>query len=307
MSSSKQQMVDALERRLLEAARLERPDESASHRAFLALAGGALIGSATATTTATSAAATSAAATIGGAGSAGAPSAAAGTAGATAIGGAKVVAGATTLVGIAKAVAIGAISGAVALGAAQKMQEPRVAAPPAAHVERTAKGAVERTESAPVAAKQAEPGAAAEQVELLSNESPLIQPETAPAHATRDAVPKAQARPAPIPVQPTDVPPVVSEGTPKLASLAEEVALLDRARNALVTGDPSHALAILDGYERAKVGTTLSAEAALLRIEALVQRGETVRAASLASEFLRAHPKSPVADRVRAIIQSVER
>jgi hypothetical protein len=306
MSSPKQQRVDALERRLLEAARLERPDESASHRAFLALAGGALLGSATATTTATSAAATSAAATIGGAGSAGAPSAAAGTAGATALGGAKVVAGATTLVGVAKAVAIGAISGAVALGAAQKMQEPRGAAPPAAHVERAAKG-VERTESAAVAAKQAEPGAAVEPVELRSNEGPLVQPETAPSHATRDAVPKSQARLAPVPVQPTDVPPVVREATPQLASLAEEVALLDRARNALVTGDPSHALAILDGYERAKVGTTLSAEAALLRIEALVQRGETVRAASLATEFLRAHPKSPVADRVRAIIHSVER
>jgi outer membrane protein assembly factor BamD (BamD/ComL family) len=117
-------------------------------------------------------------------------------------------------------------------------------------------------------------------------------------------VPRIASRPIPSPAQPTEIAPSAGDKAPELASLAEEVALLDRARNALVTGDPSRALFILDSYEHAKVGTTLSAEAALLRIEALVQRGETPRAAALAKEFLRAHPQSPVADRLRAIIQT---
>src|SRR5262245_38011103 len=137
-ASTKQGALDALERRLLEAARLERPDVRARHRAFLALAGGAVLGSATATSTA---------ATIGGASSASGtgtiaaasgsavatPSAAVGAAGATAVGGAKLFAGAAALAGVAKALALGAISGAVVLGAAHQMHrsEPELSAPAA--------------------------------------------------------------------------------------------------------------------------------------------------------------------------------
>jgi len=85
-------------------------------------------------------------------------------------------------------------------------------------------------------------------------------------------------------------------------SLVQEIALLDRARESLLAGDPRRTIALLDAYERARVGTSLAAEATLLRIEALLGSGEQARAASLASEFLRSHPESPVADRMRAII-----
>jgi hypothetical protein len=301
-SPSKQHAIDALEQRLLEAARLERPDESASHRAFLALAGGALLGSATATSTA---------ATVGAAGSAaGAHSAAAGTAGATALGGAKIVVGATTLAGVAKAVAIGAISGAVALGAAQRIQASRAPAPPTAHVERTATGPVEQARRATAAASPAEPRPSVEEIAAPSIDTPLDPPASALSRIAKDTVTKAPPRPSPALVPPTDVveaPPNANSNAREARSLAGEVALLDQARNALVSGDPSRALLILDTYEGAQVGTTLSAEAALLRIEALVQRGDSVRAATLAQQFLRANPKSPVADRMRSIIQGAAR
>jgi hypothetical protein len=123
---------------------------------------------------------------------------------------------------------------------------------------------------------------------VRSNEAPVQRP-TAPSsqRVERTILPKAA---------PTSSP-----------SLSDEVAQLDRARDALVAGDATRALSILDAYERAKVGPTLSAEAALLRIEALVQRGEATRAATLATEFLRAHPQSPVADRMRSIIEAAPR
>jgi outer membrane protein assembly factor BamD (BamD/ComL family) len=98
--------------------------------------------------------------------------------------------------------------------------------------------------------------------------------------------------------------PAPSDGAGDTASLLQEVAFLDRAREALLAGDPGRALAALDAYERARVGTRLAAEATLLRIESLLANGERARAAGLAEEFLRAHPETPVADRMRAIIHA---
>ena len=89
--------------------------------------------------------------------------------------------------------------------------------------------------------------------------------------------------------------------------MADEVTALDRTRDALLFGDPSRALRILDEYEREKTGAKLSAEATLLRIEAWLARGERAHAASLATTFLREHPESPVADRMRAIVDAASR
>jgi hypothetical protein len=317
---SKQRALDALERRLLEAARLERPDSNARHRALLAFAGGAALGSTTVT---------SAAATFGSAGAAGggtvaaasggatAPSVTAGAVGATALGGAKVITGVSTLAGVAKMVAIGAISGVVVLGAAQRIQAPDHTPPATWHapdVERATPRPIEQPRATPLPAGAVEPPAAATELDapnprddrsLLapSIETPIARP--AP-RAAKVAPPKVAAPPAAT-AGPTEAAPAATARAPEASSLADEVALLDRARNALVTGDPSRALAILDGYDQAKVGSTLSAEATLLRIEAWVQRGETGRAAALAAEFLRDHPKSPVADRMRSIIQGAPR
>jgi hypothetical protein len=315
---TKQRAIDALERRLLEAARLERPDSRSHRRALLALAGGAALGSATASSAAAtlgaagSASGTGTMAAASGAGAA-APSGAAAAAGATALGGAKAVVGAATLIGVAKAVAIGAISGVVVLGAAQRIQQPEPARPApratvAAEIERPLPRPLEPARAARPAAPAVDVGADERVVDVSPATAPADQP--APAQPPR-VEKKVAPKPAPIAaaarVEPIEVPAATNDAPRATASLSEEVAMLDRARDALMRRDPIQALGILDAYERAKVGSTLSAEAALLRIEALVQRGETARAAWLAEEFLRAHPQSPVADRMRSIIQAAPR
>jgi hypothetical protein len=311
--------LEALERRLLEAARVERPRATARQRVVVALAGGAALGSATvgsvaAAATVGSAGGATGTGTIAAASSAAvvAPSTVVGASGAAAVGSAKVLAGAT-FVGLAKAVAVGAISGAVVLGAAEKLQAPRSSgqvppSAPAALVETTSRKPLERTRSASRAAEQAEAvDVEPSHVVPPSTEAPSVFLPTKPALPERSAnkIPSHVA--AQPPPQPFEVPPRSIAAGGVASSLTEEVGLLDRARDALVRGDPAHAIFILDSYERTNVGTRLAAEAALLRIEALVQRGALAKAAPLAREFLRAHPETPVADRMRSIIQAAER
>jgi hypothetical protein len=106
------------------------------------------------------------------------------------------------------------------------------------------------------------------------------------------------------------VPPTASAGSrapqPRVAppaSLAEEIALLDRARAALAAADGRRALQLVDEYERVLRGTRLRAEAELLRIEALRSSGQRARAAERARRFVAEHPGSPLADRARALGQ----
>jgi hypothetical protein len=302
-SLPKRRAVDALERRLLEAARLERPDARARQRAFVAL-GGAMIGSA---------AASSAAASV--AGASGATSTTsiavpAATASSAAVGGAKVVLGGAAFIGVAKALAIGAISGVVVLGAAHKIQsrEPARPAPAAAlGADRPVLETHPIAPPAPAVAETAEPALPEAPVEVPAIAAPVDEPRAPTPRASKIAAPKSappEAQPAPPPAEP---PAATNPKPPNTQSLAQEVALLDQAREALVKGDALRALSILDGYEAGKIGTTLSAEATLLRIEALVQRGEAARASALAQQFLRANPQSPVADRMRSIIQAAPR
>jgi hypothetical protein len=95
--------------------------------------------------------------------------------------------------------------------------------------------------------------------------------------------------------------------TGEASPLGGEIAVIDRAREALMAGDSDRTLAIVDDYERTRTAPRLAAEAAVLRIEALSHRGERTRAAALASAFLRDHPQSPVADRMRAIVDATSK
>jgi hypothetical protein len=88
------------------------------------------------------------------------------------------------------------------------------------------------------------------------------------------------------------------------ASLPDEIAALDRARTALTSGDPAGALRVLDEYERVLRGTRLTAEATMLRIDALARSGRATEASSLAARFVEANPGSALADRARAFIRS---
>lgn len=92
-----------------------------------------------------------------------------------------------------------------------------------------------------------------------------------------------------------------SAGAPH-STLTEEIALLDRAREAIARGSASSALAALDEHDRSFPGAALGPEATVLRVEALSLRGDRAAAARLGRAFLAAHPESPHASRLRSIL-----
>ena len=86
------------------------------------------------------------------------------------------------------------------------------------------------------------------------------------------------------------------------ASLTRELAALDRARLGLANGDARGALGQLDGYQRSFPRGRLALEAEVLRIDALAKLGRTSEARQHAQTFVRLHPNSVLATRVRAHI-----
>lgn len=123
---------------------------------------------------------------------------------------------------------------------------------------------------------------------------------------TPGAVPSPhQAKRPPVPRAPRPV----SESAQSSAgfSLAEQVQSLDRARVALSAGDSSGALREIAHYRAAWPSGVFVTEASVLEIEALAARGERSLAATRASAFVAAHPDSPQADRLRALIPHEKR
>lgn len=89
--------------------------------------------------------------------------------------------------------------------------------------------------------------------------------------------------------------------TPPVRSLSEQVTLLKSARQALRAGDPGGALAILSRYASGANSVDMSAEATLLRVEALTGVGRQAEARHLAERFIRSNPDNPLVDRARAL------
>ena len=84
--------------------------------------------------------------------------------------------------------------------------------------------------------------------------------------------------------------------------LTAELAALDAARTSLSHSDPGAALAALDGYSRSFPHGRLKMEAEVLRIGALAKSGQTDAARKRAEVFLRHHPDSVLASRVRSYV-----
>ena len=80
--------------------------------------------------------------------------------------------------------------------------------------------------------------------------------------------------------------------------------MLDRARGLMTTGHAVSALAVLDTYDVTFPHGALSQEAEALRIDALARSGQKDSARARATRFLAAHPESPQAPRVRAIVNA---
>lgn len=147
--------------------------------------------------------------------------------------------------------------------------------------------------------------------------------ETAKPPPIRTSAPPARGTPAflpgseplvPTPEQPSrsaavsasDVPPApaASEPPPFTAStMAEQVMLLDRARAAAHLR-PDEALAALDAYASRFPGGELTDQAAVVRVEALVALGDRSTALRVAAPYLRGNETSPIARRMRALLES---
>ena len=84
------------------------------------------------------------------------------------------------------------------------------------------------------------------------------------------------------------------------STLTHELAALDAARAKLADGDARSALALLDIYGQSFPHGRLALEAEVLRIDALAKSGQREAARQHASAFLRRHPTSVLASRVRA-------
>jgi hypothetical protein len=119
--------------------------------------------------------------------------------------------------------------------------------------------------------------------------------EAAPPAANTET-PAAPATPVPDEAQPSNQ---FRKGSGKLS---REVELIDGARKAVAASDAQTALAALERYERVRETGTLDREARLLRIDALILRGDRPLASELARRYLQDFPNDAHAARLREFL-----
>jgi hypothetical protein len=124
----------------------------------------------------------------------------------------------------------------------------------------------------------------------------LTAPAPTPSAADSAASEPASAGPDPVV---TNAAPSVARAEAKPA-LAAELSALDTARSALASGNANAALGDLDAYAHNFPHGKLGLEAEVLRIDALAKSGQTVAARKRAEAFMKRHPDSVLASRVRA-------
>ena len=86
------------------------------------------------------------------------------------------------------------------------------------------------------------------------------------------------------------------------AQLAAETALLDRARQALASGNASSAVRTLNDYDARFAHPNLLPEALYLRLEALTLQGDAAGTQAVARRLLSTFPGGPHAARARAVL-----
>jgi hypothetical protein len=223
-----------------------------------------------------------------------------GTAAAVATGTASAV-GAT---GLVKLATIGALAGFAMGGVAVGVQYAFAPAPPA-----RSEFAVAGPPSASAAWEQSMSGGRPVSEPIASTGEEVAKP--APLASTEPPDLRAAERRTEVSGQPSvdgttgHPPPAVEafEAAPSASSLREETRELDRARAAIVAGDPGAGLVALDGYAAAFPRGALVKEAVLLRIKALVMSGDRPRARALARSFTASHPRDPHAEELRSLLE----
>jgi hypothetical protein len=101
------------------------------------------------------------------------------------------------------------------------------------------------------------------------------------------------------PIETPAIEPPQPRADTRAGALSAELGVLDAARAKLGSGDPRGALAILDDYARTYPRGRLGVEAEVLRIDALSRAGDKTAVRKRAEAFLKRHPKSVLAARVR--------
>ncbi len=299
----------------------------ALERTAAALGVSALVGTAVAATTSTATAAMAATSATTHVVAASAGSAAASGAAVSATAGAAVsaTAGAATKLGagiVVKWLAIGSLSTATVVGGAALVVDARSEKPAAASLAATSNVASLSPNSvitgatparatpshAALTASDADQPATDMRLQEKANASTreALRAEAMRARANTGAtLARAAALASPpmtaAPENPTHVPSAAFPKVETAPSIADEIALLDRARSELANRNPRATLATLDRLERGG-SATLSPEASVVRIEALLQLGDKARAATLARRFLATYPDSAHTPRLEEII-----
>ena len=130
--------------------------------------------------------------------------------------------------------------------------------------------------------------------------APVVAPPPPPARAVVPLEPvRSEETVAPPPAVPA---PKVDSRSTSASALAAELGALDAVRTRLSSGDATGALAKLDDYARVYPRGRLVLEAEVLRIDALSRAGQKTQAKKRAEAFLRKHPNSVLATRVRGFL-----
>jgi hypothetical protein len=157
----------------------------------------------------------------------------------------------------------------------------------------------------PVAANNVPPPAVARDRSVpaaaTANDGPRQAP-PAPRPAIEPSAFAAADPPSPRDNAPSPTEPPASSVKPPDDSLREEAALLERARAALARSDTTGALSVLGTYGARFPAGRLGQEAAVLRVAALLARGDRASAVAATNAFVRAHPSSPYVARLRALV-----
>jgi hypothetical protein len=136
----------------------------------------------------------------------------------------------------------------------------------------------------------------AEKPALASNVRIAPQRTLAPAGPLTSSLPLASSTPAPVPA----AAPASASDTTRSGKLGREVAVIDRVRAALASGNTSLALRELDDFAHAPTTGVFDREARVLRIHALRDAGDVVGARQLTEQYLLDFPADAHAARLRA-------
>ena len=89
-------------------------------------------------------------------------------------------------------------------------------------------------------------------------------------------------------------------------SIDAELAAIEAARGVLASGHASDALARVHDYRTTFATPHFSDEADVIEVQALAALGRGDEARTKAQRFLAAHPRSPYAQRIRAVVTPTE-